>query len=59
MPLVIHPRQYAAWLDPQTENPAELMKPLDNGEVEAYAVSTAVNDPKRDDPSCVERTGSA
>ena len=53
MPLVIHPRNYAAWIDPSTENPADLLAPFDDGRMEAYPVSTLVNDPKNDTPACI------
>jgi putative SOS response-associated peptidase YedK len=57
MPLVMHPANYAAWLNPNTENPADLMRPFDDGRLEAYPVSTFVNDPKNDAPASVEQSG--
>ena len=54
MPLVIHPRNYAAWIDPSTENPAAQLSPFDDGRMEAYPVSTLVNDPKNDSPACID-----
>jgi putative SOS response-associated peptidase YedK len=57
MPLVMHPANYAAWLDPNTESPADLMQPFDDGRLQAYPVSTFVNDPKNDAPAAVERSG--
>lgn len=57
MPLVMHPRHYAAWLDPATEQPQSLLRPFDDGEVRAYRVSTLVNDPKNDTAACIEPSG--
>jgi putative SOS response-associated peptidase YedK len=37
MPLVLHPRHYTAWLDPETAEPAALMQPFDNGNLEALS----------------------
>jgi putative SOS response-associated peptidase YedK len=56
MPLVMHPPNYAAWLDVSTERPAALMRPFDGGQLEAYPVSTFVNDPENDAPTAVERS---
>jgi len=53
MPLVLDPRNYAAWVDPATANPAELVQPLEAAQFEAYPVSTFVNDPKNDAAECV------
>lgn len=55
MPLVLHPRHYAGWLNPETKGPSSLLAPFDNGELTAYPVSTYANDPKNDSPKCVER----
>ena len=51
MPLVVHPRNYAAWIDPSTENPADSLVPFDDGRREAYPGSTLVNDSQNDSPS--------
>jgi putative SOS response-associated peptidase YedK len=59
MPLVLNPSSYAAWLDPRTERPAELIHTFDSGAFEAYPVSTYVNDPKNDSAAAVERAGGA
>jgi putative SOS response-associated peptidase YedK len=57
MPLVVHPRNYAAWIDPSTEEPADLLEPFDDGRMEAYPVSTQVNDPKNDSPALLQPLG--
>lgn len=52
MPLVLDPRHYAAWLDPTTPEPEELLKPVEAEPDRLYPVSTFVNDPKHDGPEC-------
>lgn len=59
MPLVLHPRVYAEWINPDTAEPGTLLQPLTTGEVEAYPISTAVNDPKNDSAECFARSGYA
>ncbi len=57
MPVILPPETYAAWLDtaPQkTEELALLLVPFSSGEMEAYPVSTLVNNPVHDEPECVE-----
>jgi putative SOS response-associated peptidase YedK len=46
MPMLVEPRRYAAWLDPQLSDPDALKKllvPAAPGRLEAYPVSTEVN----------------
>jgi putative SOS response-associated peptidase YedK len=53
MPVILHPRDYAKWLDvsPQTpENLLPLIKPFPADEMSAYRVSTLVNKPANDSP---------
>lgn len=57
MPLVMHPSNYAPWVDPSTDRPADLTRPFDNGAIEAYPVSTYVNDPKNNSVEAVRRAG--
>jgi putative SOS response-associated peptidase YedK len=57
MPLVLPPSNYAAWLDPNSETPADLLRPFDNGAFQAYPVSAYVNDPKNDSAEAVQRAG--
>ena len=52
MPVIIAPADYARWLDPavqQAEPILPLLRPYPAEEMEAYAVSTRVNSPARDD----------
>ncbi len=56
MPVILHPRDHARWLDaaPQTpENLQPLIKPFPADAMSAYAVSTLVNKPANDMPELV------
>jgi putative SOS response-associated peptidase YedK len=56
MPVILHPRDYAKWLDtaPQTpENLQPLIKPFPADAMSAYAVSTLVNKTTNDLPELV------
>jgi len=51
MPVILPPESYAQWLDPAEQEPASLaslLQPYPAAEMEGYAVSTLVNDPKND-----------
>jgi putative SOS response-associated peptidase YedK len=49
----LHPSNYTSWLDPRTDRPADLTRPFDNGALQAYPVSTYVNDPTNDSAEAV------
>lgn len=51
MPLIIPAAAYDDWL--AGVDPAKLLRPFDD-KLEAYPVSTFVNNPRHDDPRCVE-----
>ncbi len=56
MPVVLRPDAYALWLDPTVQDPkvlSELLRPYPASEMEAYPVSTLVNNPKNDLPACI------
>ncbi|MCS7220418.1 MAG: SOS response-associated peptidase [Anaerolineae bacterium] len=56
MPAVLRPEAYTMWLDPMIQTPetlSELLKPYPASEMEAYPVSTLVNNPKNDLPACI------
>ena len=56
MPVILHPRDYAKWLDvsPQTpENLLPLIKPFPADAMSAHPVSTLVNKPGNDTPELV------
>ncbi|GIW78580.1 MAG: DUF159 family protein [Gemmatales bacterium] len=57
MPVILPPERYDRWLDPTIEQPDELrslLRPIALEELEAYPVSTLVNNPRFDSPRCVE-----
>jgi putative SOS response-associated peptidase YedK len=57
MPLLVERERYAAWLDPTVSDPAllmDLLVPAAPGRLEAYPVSTAVNNVRHNGPELVE-----
>jgi putative SOS response-associated peptidase YedK len=56
MPVILEPSSYKVWLNPAHENRAQLQALLlpYNGKLAVYPVSRKVNNPKNDDPACVE-----
>jgi len=58
MPMLVEPENWARWLDPHVtdvEGLRELLVPATPGRLEAYPVSTQVNDVRNDGPQLVER----
>lgn len=57
MPVILHQDDYSTWLSNDTDvtELRMLMKPYDNDKIEAYPVSKAVNTPKNDNPTLIER----
>jgi putative SOS response-associated peptidase YedK len=58
MPVIVAPRDYDLWLDPGVRDPgriAHLFAPYPAEAMEAYPVSTRVNNPGNDDPMVLER----
>jgi putative SOS response-associated peptidase YedK len=56
MPVILHPRDYAKWLDPSPQTPDQLkplIKPFPAELMDAYPVSTLVNTPANDRPELV------
>ncbi len=56
MPVILPPTRYDPWLDPD-EDPDSLssfMTPCQSDRLEAYPVSSDVNNPENDDRSCIE-----
>lgn len=59
MPVILHPEDYDAWLDPKIQDPTAvlpLLKPYPVEEMEAYPVGPYVNSPKNDGPDCIRPT---
>jgi putative SOS response-associated peptidase YedK len=57
MPVILHERDYEAWLDPNNEDLSALnalLAPYPAEEMRAYPVSTRVNDVKNDDASLLQ-----
>ena len=57
MPVILHERDYEAWLDPDnadTEALGALLTPFPAEEMRAYPVSTRVNSARNDEPALIE-----
>ncbi len=57
MPVILRPDVHAAWLDPGNQNPAGLQEILQKGRIGALKgirVSKRVNNPRTNDPACIE-----
>jgi len=58
MPVILAPKDFDLWLDPEVQDLAKLkplLRPCPSDEMEVYPVSRLVNDPRHEDPKCVER----
>jgi putative SOS response-associated peptidase YedK len=54
MPLILEPRDYDHWLDPECD-PASLIQPYPSKEIVTWPVSTRVNKPENDDATILDR----
>lgn len=57
MPVIVPPEHWNTWLDPEIDDPEaleELLLPYPAEKMRAHPVSTHVNNPGNDDPTCVE-----
>jgi putative SOS response-associated peptidase YedK len=56
MPLSVDPERWAAWLDPETPKDSllDLLRPAQQGNLEAFPVSTAVGNVRNNGPELVE-----
>ncbi len=57
MPVILAPEDYETWLDPDLQAPEPLLallRPFESSEMKLDPVSTRVNSPRHDDPSCIE-----
>jgi putative SOS response-associated peptidase YedK len=60
MPVVLDPGDYRRWLDPRVDRPDELqplLRPYPAAQMVAHPVGLLVNDPRRDEPRCIEPPG--
>jgi putative SOS response-associated peptidase YedK len=59
MPVILRSKDYGTWLDPDTTQ-CDVLEPLlcpyPPDEMEAYPVSTHVNNPSNDTPECIDAT---
>lgn len=59
MPVILTPDDYDLWLNPEIvdrERLTSILRPFPADEMEAFPVGLLVNDPKVDDPRCIEPT---
>lgn len=56
MPVIVDPKDYAQWLDPEStqDDLLALLKPCPAKDMEAYPVGLAVNTPSNDGPELIE-----
>jgi putative SOS response-associated peptidase YedK len=57
MPVILPERHWAAWLDPEGQDVAELLpllRPFPSDAMRAYPVGLLVNDPRNDGPGCLD-----
>ena len=60
MPVILYPGDYDLWLDTEVQDVKRLeplLVPYTSEAMAAYPVSTLVNNPRADDPKCVEPLG--
>jgi putative SOS response-associated peptidase YedK len=55
MPVILEEDEWAAWLDSSNRDATRLLDPADNNVLDLWPVSTMVNNPRNDDPHCIER----
>jgi len=59
MPVILSKEAEKIWLDPNVQDVEllkSLLKPFEDGEMEAYEVSDAVNSPKNNNPDLIRKT---
>lgn len=57
MPVIVNPQDYDLWLDPTVQKRdalQPLLRPFKSEDMQAYEVSTAVNNPRNETAECVE-----
>ncbi len=56
MPVILAAEDYTSWLDPRTadrDSLTRLLRPYDSAAMDAYPISSLVNNPRHDSPDCV------
>ena len=56
MPVILEEAEWAAWLDSSNRDATRLLDPADKSVLDLWPVSTMVNNPRNDDPRCIERS---
>ena len=57
MPVILHPKDYVRWLDPtlhERQSFESILQPFPSTEMEAYPVSTLVNNPRYESRACYQ-----
>jgi putative SOS response-associated peptidase YedK len=54
MPVILAPEDHARWLDPAATDPRSLLAPCPAAWLESFRVNPRVNDPRHDDPDCLQ-----
>ena len=57
MPVILSPEDYELWLEPDFHGQGkllEMLKPYDAQDMEAYPISTVVNNPRNETKECIE-----
>lgn len=54
MPVLLHPRDVATWLDPAVDEVGSLLRPYPAGEMASYPVSRRVSDPNSEGAALIE-----
>jgi putative SOS response-associated peptidase YedK len=59
MPVILPTSRYDPWLDPDQdpEHLSSFLTPCQSSQMDAYAISSEVNNPEYDNPSCIEPAG--
>jgi putative SOS response-associated peptidase YedK len=53
MPVILSPDEQEAWLDPNNQHAESLLRPCQAEEMEAYAVSAIVGNPRNEGPELI------
>ncbi|MEM7662774.1 MAG: SOS response-associated peptidase [Pseudomonadota bacterium] len=54
MPVILRPEDYGRWLDPEIDDPAELLKPYEAAEMDAWPVGKAVGQVRNQGPNLIK-----
>ena len=57
MPVILSPEDYELWLEPEFHGQGkllEMLKPYPAEDMEAYPISTVVNNPRNETKECIE-----